>query len=75
MIHGTNMDKYNILVLPTLLYGSENWTLTASQRRKIEAADMKLLRPLEGYTLYDHKTRDSIRHELQITCTQYKIHE
>ena len=47
----------NTLVLPTFLYGSENWTLTASQRRRIEATEMKLLRPLAGYTLYDHKTR------------------
>jgi len=45
----------NNLVLPTLLYGSENWTLTALQRRGIEAAGMKLLRPLAGYTLYGHK--------------------
>jgi len=28
---------------------------------------MKLLRPLAGYTLYDHKTNDSIRRELRIT--------
>ena len=34
---------YNTLVLPTFLYGSENWTVTASQRRRIEAAEMKLL--------------------------------
>ena len=39
-----------------LLYGSENWTPTALQRRRIEAAEMKLLRPLAGYTLCDHKT-------------------
>jgi hypothetical protein len=26
---------------------------------------MKLLRPLAGYALYDHKTNDSIRRELQ----------
>jgi len=37
---------YNTLVLPTFLYGSENWTLTAQQRRRIEAAEMKVLRPL-----------------------------
>ena len=42
---------YNTLVLPTFLYGSENWTLTALQRRRIETAEMKLLRPLAGYTL------------------------
>jgi hypothetical protein len=61
----TILKIYNTLVLPTFLYGSENWTLTASQRRRTEAADMKLLRPLAGYPLYDHKTNDSIRCELQ----------
>jgi len=58
---------YNTLVLPTFLYGSENWTLTALQRRRIEEAEMKSLRPLADYTLYDHKTNDYIRHELRIT--------
>jgi len=42
-------------------------TLTALQRRRIEAAEMKLLRPLAGYTLYDHKTNDYIRREPRIT--------
>jgi len=28
---------------------------------------MNLLKPLAGYTLYDHKTNDYIRRELQIT--------
>jgi hypothetical protein len=56
---------YDTLVLPTFLYGSENWTLTASQSQRIEAAEMKLLRPLAGHTVNDHKTNDSIRCELQ----------
>jgi hypothetical protein len=59
----------------TFLYGSENWTLTALQRRRIEAAGMKLLRPLAGYALYDHKTNDSIRRELQTECILDKIDE
>jgi len=66
---------YNTLVLPTFLYGSENWTLTALQRRTIEAAEMKLLRPLAGYTLYDHKTNDYIHSELRITGILDKIDE
>jgi hypothetical protein len=37
----TILKLNNILVLPTFLYRSENWTLTASQRRRIEAAEMK----------------------------------
>ena len=47
----TILKIYN-LVLHTFLYGSENWTLTALQRRRIEVAETKLLRPLAGYTLY-----------------------
>jgi len=66
---------YNTLVLPTILYGSENWTLTALQRRRIEAAEMKLLRSLAGYTLYDHKTNDYIRRELRFTGILDKIDE
>ena len=69
------MKIYNTLVIPTFLYGSENWSLTALQRRRIEAAEMKLLRPLTGYTLYDHKTNDYIRRELQITGILDKIDE
>ena len=71
----TILKIYNTLVLPTFLYGSENWTLTALQRRRIEAAEMKLLRPLAGYTLYDHKTNDYIRRELQITGILDKVDE
>ena len=72
---GTILKIYNTLVLPTFLYGSENWTLTASQRRRIEAAEMKLSRPLAGYTLCDHKTNISARRELQTECILDKIDE
>jgi len=71
----TILKIYNTLVLPTFLYGPQNWTLTALERRRIEAAEMKLLRPLAGYTLYDNKTNEYIRRELQITGTLDKIDE
>jgi len=72
----TILKIYNTLVLPTFLHGSENWTLTALQRRRIEVAEMKLLRPLAGYTLYDHITNDYIRRrELRITGILDKIDE
>jgi hypothetical protein len=71
----TILKIYNTLVLPTFLYGLENWTLTASQRRRIEAAEMKLLRPLAGYTLYNHKTNDSIPRELRTKSILDKIDE
>ena len=71
----TTLKIYNTLVLRTFLYGSENWTLTNLQRWRIEAADMKLLRPLACYTLHDHKTNDYIRRELRITGILDKIDE
>ena len=55
--------------------GQKIGLLTASQSGRIEAAEMKLLRPLAGYTLYDHKTNDYILRELQITGILDKIDE
>ncbi|PSN31081.1 hypothetical protein C0J52_25365 [Blattella germanica] len=55
------------MAIPILLYGSETWTLTSNQLRRIEAAEMKLLRPQAGYTLYDHKRNADIRTKLNIT--------
>jgi hypothetical protein len=57
------------------LCGSENWTLTVSQRRKIEEAEMKFLRPLAGHTVNDYKKKYSIRRELQTECILNKIDE
>jgi hypothetical protein len=62
-------------IMPTFLYGSEIWSLTTLQRRRIETTGMQLLRPLAGYTLYDYKTNDSVRRELQTECIIDKIDE
>ena len=51
------------------------WTISSIQRWRIEAAEMKLLRPMAGYTLYDHKTNDYICCELRITGVLDKIYE
>jgi hypothetical protein len=71
----TILKLYNTLVLSTFLYVSENWTLTASQRRRFKASEIKLLRPLAGYALYDNKTNNSIRRELQTDCILDMINE
>jgi len=71
----TILKIYNTLVLPKFYMDQKIGLLTASQRQRIEVAEMKLLRPLAGYTLYDHKTNDYIRRELQITGILDKIDE
>jgi hypothetical protein len=47
-------------------------SLTETQN---EAAELKLLRPLTGYALFDHKTNDSIHRELQTDCILDKTTE
>ena len=42
---------YQVMAVPVLMYGSENWSLNRSDKRKIEAAEMRFLRPTAGYSL------------------------
>ena len=46
----TRIKLHNTLALPVLLYGSETWTVKASDARRITAAEMKYMRRTAGYT-------------------------
>ena len=48
------------------MYGSENWSLNRSDKRRTEAAEMRFLRPMAGYTLLDKKRSSDIREQLGI---------
>ena len=66
------------MAVPVLMYGSENWSLNRSDKRKIEAAEMRFLRPMAGYTLLGKKRSSDIREQLGIfnfndKLTQYKM--
>ena len=63
----TRIKLYNTLALPVLLYGSETWTITARNARRITAAEMKYMRRTAGYTWTDYKTNTQITKELKIT--------
>ena len=59
------------------MYGSENWSLNRSDKKKIEAAEIRFLRPMAGHTLLDKKRSSDIREQLGIfnindKLTQYK---
>ena len=43
------------MTVPVLMYGSENWSLNRSDKGKIEAAEMRFLRPTAGYSIWDKK--------------------
>jgi hypothetical protein len=46
----TRIKLYNKLALPTLLYGSKNWTIKARDGR-ITAAEIKYMRRTAGYII------------------------
>ena len=58
-----------------LLYGSETWTITARDARRITAAEMKYMRRTAGYTRTDYKTNTQITKELNITPILDKLLE
>jgi hypothetical protein len=58
-----------------LLYGSETWTIKASDGRRITAAEMKYMRRTARYTWTDYKTNAQIGKELKITSNLDKLLE
>jgi len=66
---------YNTLALPVLLYGSETWTIKASDARRITATEMKCMRRTAGCTWADYKTNAQIAKELKITPVLDKLLE
>ena len=51
----TQIKFYKGMAVPVLMYGSENCSLNRSDKRKIEAAEMRFLRPTAEYTFLDKK--------------------
>jgi hypothetical protein len=41
---------YKVMEVPMLMHGSENWAMNREDRRTVEAAEMKFLRYVAGYT-------------------------
>jgi hypothetical protein len=54
----TRIQIYNTLNLPTLLYGSENWTMKANDKTRITAAEMRFMRTTAKYNWIDYTRND-----------------
>jgi hypothetical protein len=56
----TRLKLYKTLALPTLLYGTEIWTIKHCDKNRLRTTEMKYLRRTAGYTLLDHKRNEEI---------------
>lgn len=69
----TKMTLYKTVFRPTLIYGSETWTMSHRVKSKIQAAEMRYLRKVEGVTKFDRVRNEHIRLKLQTESIQTTI--
>jgi hypothetical protein len=51
----TRIQLYNTLALPAVLYDGENWTITATDARRITASEIKYMTKTAQYIWTDYK--------------------
>ncbi|KAE8668068.1 Armadillo repeat-containing protein LFR [Hibiscus syriacus] len=66
---------YRMAIRPALLYGSECWATKKDHVRRIEAAEMRMLRWTCGRTLWDMTTNSAIRMSLGVMPVSEKLRE
>ena len=69
----TKTKIYQTICRPILIYGSETWTLSQSQKSKIRAAEMRVLRRIYGATRLDRVRSADIRESLGIEAVETHI--
>ena len=57
----TKMRLYRALVLSTLLYDCESWTMTAETTKRVQTFETKCFRRILGISWSDRKTNDFVR--------------
>jgi hypothetical protein len=52
------------MAVPTLLYGNECWTMRKRHTQKLQAAKIRVLRSVKGYTRLDKIRNEDVRKKL-----------
>ena len=64
------MKFYEVAARPALLYGSETWVITKRDMTRVEAAEMRCLRSVKGYTRLGKISNEVVRKEPEISGIQ-----
>jgi hypothetical protein len=60
----TQIKFYKVMAVSDGRYDSENWVLTEKDKNRIQAAEMRFLRPTMGVTRQNRLTNEAIRKTL-----------
>ncbi|KAI3823773.1 hypothetical protein L1987_05214 [Smallanthus sonchifolius] len=66
---------YRVAVRPAMLYGTDCWAIKKTQARKMDVAEMRMLRWMCGHTRKDRIRNEVVRKRLGVTCISDKIRE
>jgi len=64
------MKFYKVVARTSLIYGSETWVTTKRDMTCLEAAELRFLRSVTGYTRLDKIRSEVVRKELEISGIQ-----
>lgn len=66
---------YRVTIRPSLVYVSECWTLRKAQERRLETAELRMLRWICGNTMTDHIPNVIFRRLSSVEFISNKIRE
>lgn len=75
MLKETQIRLHNITAKQMLKFGSETWIIKQREKSRIQAAQMKFLRSILGFTRLDHKRNEEIRSILKVKNILEEIEE
>ena len=62
----TQLKFYRTMAIPLIAYGSEAWVPNRRTESRIQAAEMRFLRAIKGYSRLDHIRNENIRADLRV---------
>ena len=64
LLKKTKLRVFNAMVVPTLIYGCDTWTMQRRHESKLQASEMMFLRRVEGVSRLDRVKNEDVRRSL-----------